>query len=83
MRSVAKIFMTGRSQAVRIPLEFRFNATEVYISRDELTGNVVLSARPDNWDGLFELDSSEVPPDFLTEADRQQGQNRDPFEELF
>ena len=83
MSLVAKIFMTGRSQAVRIPFEFRFDASEVYISRDELTGNVVLSARPDNWNRLFELDSSVVPADFLSEEDRQQGQARDPFEELF
>jgi antitoxin VapB len=29
----AKIFMTGRSQAVRLPKEFRFEGTEVRVSR--------------------------------------------------
>jgi antitoxin VapB len=80
MNHIAKIFMTGRSQAVRIPTEFRFDVSEVYISRDELTGNVVLSARPNSWSGLFDLDASEVPADFMTEADRQQGRAHDPFD---
>jgi antitoxin VapB len=29
-----KVFMSGRSQAVRIPAEYRFTADEVYIHRD-------------------------------------------------
>jgi antitoxin VapB len=78
----AKVFMTGRSQAVRLPLEFRFTENEVYIRRDPMTGDVILSRRPLSWEGLFELDSTtEVPEDFMTEADRQQGQQlRDPFD---
>ena len=39
----AKIFMTGRSQAVRLPAEFRFDTDEVFIRRDAETGDVVLS----------------------------------------
>jgi antitoxin VapB len=35
----AKIFMSGRSQAVRLPKEFRFEGTEVRITR---VGNGVL-----------------------------------------
>ena len=31
--SVAKVFTTGRSQAVRLPKEFRFNTKEVTIER--------------------------------------------------
>jgi antitoxin VapB len=34
-RQTAKVFMTGRSQAVRLPAEFRFNSKEVFIRRDE------------------------------------------------
>lgn len=34
MTDMAKIFWTGRSQAVRLPKEFRFEGTEVRISRD-------------------------------------------------
>lgn len=81
MTQTAKIFMTGRSQAVRLPLEFRFDENEVYIRRDPVTGDVILSRRPESWDGLFDLDATiEVPEDFMSETDRNQGsQGRDPF----
>ncbi|HKT15280.1 MAG TPA: type II toxin-antitoxin system VapB family antitoxin [Allosphingosinicella sp.] len=78
----AKIFKTGRSQAVRLPIEFRFEGTEVFIRRDAATGDVILSPRPDSWDGLFALYStSDVPSDFMGPADRNQPRHdRDPFE---
>ena len=53
MSDVAKIFQTGRSQAVRLPAAFRFDAPEVYIRRDEQTGDVILSLRPADWRGLL------------------------------
>ena len=79
----AKIFLTGRSQAVRLPREFRFDTPEVYIRRDPATGDVILSRRPASWEGLFALDASAgVPADFLSESDRNQGEQlRDPFAE--
>ncbi len=43
---VAKLFMNGGSQAVRLPAEFRFEGDEVYIRRDERTGDVYLSSKP-------------------------------------
>lgn len=81
MSQTAKIFITGRSQAVRLPLEFRFEEKEVYIRRDPTTGDVILSRRPESWDGLFALDATvNVPEDFMSEADRDQGEHgRDPF----
>jgi antitoxin VapB len=81
MSQTAKIFTTGRSQAVRLPREFRFEEKEVYIRRDPATGDVILSRRPSSWDGLFALDeTAEVPADFMSEADRNQGQHgRDPL----
>lgn len=33
MNKMAKLFANGRSQAVRLPLEFRFPGTEVRITR--------------------------------------------------
>jgi antitoxin VapB len=45
-RKVAKLFQNGGSQAVRLPAEFRFDADEVFVYRDEATGNVVLSTEP-------------------------------------
>ena len=82
MTDTAKLFTTGRSQAVRLPIEYRFEGREVYIRRDQATGDVVLSRRPESWDGFFAVDAStQVPADFTTEADRNQGkQDRDPFE---
>lgn len=82
MTQTAKIFTTGRSQAVRLPREFRFDEKEIYIRRDPLTGDVILSRRPDSWASFFALyDTTEVPIDFMSEADRNQGeQTRNPFE---
>jgi antitoxin VapB len=42
-RKVAKLFQNGGSQAVQLPAEFRFDADEVYVTRDEATGDVILS----------------------------------------
>lgn len=70
MLQTAKIFQTGRSQAVRLPAEFRFDTAEVFIRRDPVTGDVILSRRPQDWEGLFALQAqTELPQDFL--ADRQ------------
>jgi antitoxin VapB len=78
---IAKLFTTGRSQAVRLPMEFRFEGSEVFIRRDPKTGDVILSRKPDSWDGLFELYKSKVPEDFMELDDRDRApHNRDPFE---
>ena len=72
MVHIAKLFMNGRSQAVRLPAEFRFDETEVYIRRDPVSGDVVISRRPGGWDDFFELIMRlEVPQDFMT--DRRDG----------
>ena len=42
---IAKLFKSGSSQAVRLPAEFRFAGEEVYATRDEVTGDVILSSR--------------------------------------
>lgn len=81
MSHTAKIFMTGRSQAIRLPIEYRFEGHEVYIRRDPMTGDVVLSRRPDSWASFFALDAvTEVPMDYMSDADRGQDvHTRDPF----
>lgn len=82
MHKTAKLFVNGRSQAVRLPREFRFEGEEVFIRRDPLTGDVVLSCRPESWEEFLELCKAiAVPADFLTETDRDQGTtDRDPLE---
>jgi len=48
----AKIFTSGRSQAVRLPLEFRFKTGEVYIKKEK--GEVILSEKPfKTWADIF------------------------------
>jgi antitoxin VapB len=43
----AKVFMTGRSQAVRLPKEFRFSQKDVFINK---IGNIViLFPKDDPW----------------------------------
>jgi antitoxin VapB len=80
MRRTAKIFRNGRSQAVRLPAEFRFEGKEVFIRQDSVTGDVVLSRRPDSWESFFELaDKAGVPEDFMAERDDQPPQKRKLF----
>jgi antitoxin VapB len=63
----AKLFRNGRSQAVRLPVNFRFEGSEVYVRRDPATGDVILSRRPDSWQDFFDLtDSLDIPEDFLS-----------------
>jgi antitoxin VapB len=67
MQQTAKIFATGRSQAVRLPLEFRFDVSEVFIRRDPVTGDVVLSRKPTDWQGLLDVVAHNKDEDLLIE----------------
>ncbi len=68
MVHIAKLFKNGRSQAVRLPAEFRFDEDKVYIRRDPISGDVVLSRRPGDWEAYFQLlQRLEVPQDFMTD----------------
>ena len=79
MSSTAKIFTTGRSQAVRLPLEFRFDVAEVFIRHDPATGDVVLSRKPSDWQGLLDAVALNASEDLLIER-RQTSARRDPFD---
>jgi len=66
MPQTAKLFRNGRSQAVRLPANLRFEGSEVYVRRDPATGDVVLSRRPESWQDFFDLTAAvEIPKDFL------------------
>ena len=82
MSQVAKLFTNGRSQAVRLPAAFRFDAQEVFIRQDPETGDIILSRKPEDWHDFFSaLKGSDVPADFLNAKERNLGlQDRDPFE---
>jgi antitoxin VapB len=47
MSRTAKIFMSNRSQAVRLPKEFQFQTREVFIRKEG--SDLILSPRPENW----------------------------------
>ena len=79
MHQTAKIFATGRSQAVRLPLEFRFDVSEVFIRHDPTTGGVVVAPQPPNWQGLLDAVALNQNEDLLIER-RQTHTKRDPFE---
>lgn len=68
MRYLAKLFMNGRSQAVRLPINFRFDCKEVFIRKDEKTGDIILSKKPGNWKDFFHLcETVNIPEDFMPE----------------
>ena len=75
----ASVFMNGKSQAVRIPAEYRFRGNRVFVRRDAATGDLVLSEKPPlSWEGFFAAHEGErAPDDFL--SDRDQGSDRDRF----
>jgi antitoxin VapB len=85
MSQTAKLFINGRSQAVRLPAAYRFDTQEVFIRKDPSTGDVILSRRPDDWAGfLAATDAATVPTDFLSPAERSShghndSEERDPF----
>jgi antitoxin VapB len=80
MSHTARLFRNGRSQAVRLPAEFRFPGSEVYVRRDPATGDVILSRRPDSWQDFFDLtDRLEIPGDFLAARNDAPPQKRKLF----
>lgn len=80
----AKIFMTGRSQAVRLPAEFRFDTDQVYVRRDAKTGDVVLSRRSGDWQEFFaQADAADIPEHFLAERGDTLPQPRPELDTLF
>lgn len=72
----AKIFKNGRSQAVRLPKEFRFNGEDVYIKKFE--NIVILFPKDDPWASLVgSLD--QFTDDFMNERNQPEEQTRDSF----
>ncbi len=57
----AKLFKNGRSQAVRLPAEFRFEGDEVLIRRDPVTGEVILSPYNRKFDEWVKLRDQLLP----------------------
>jgi antitoxin VapB len=82
--SKTRVFMSGRSQHVTIPREFRFRSSEVSIRRDP-NGDVILSEVPSLAEVFAALDAAKLPDDFMSEADRDRrlAEDRPALDELF
>ena len=52
MQTKAKVFWNNRSQAVRLPKDFQFDVSEVFIRK--LGDEVILSPRPADWSAYLE-----------------------------
>ena len=85
MLATAKIFSTGNSQAVRLPKAFRVDVSEMWIAKNEVTGEITL--KPKDEDGrkarlalLFKLiRDNPFTEDFIPE--RRNDPPRNPFED--
>jgi len=76
LTQTAKLFTTGRSQAVRLPKAFRFKGKEVFIRKE---GNrVILSEKPESWDDFF-ASPARVTDDFMAERVDLPPQEREMF----
>lgn len=77
----AKLFWSGRSQAVRLPKDFRFEGEEVRIRRH---GNaVILEPANSDWSWL-DAASGKLDDDFIAAAnERPQSQGRPGLDDLF
>ena len=60
-RKSAKIFWTGRSQAVRLPKEFRFDGDTVSVRRE---GKAVILEPADDWPEDYVESFTGIPNDF-------------------
>jgi antitoxin VapB len=74
--NTGKIFNNGRSQAVRLPKEFRFEGTEVYVKR--LGNSVVLIPTSDPWANL-KASLAIFPDDFMGERAQLPFKEREDF----
>ena len=76
----AKVFWSGRSQAVRLPKAFRFNTEKVRIRRHGRS--VILEPVVDNWDWLDAL-VGPVDEDFVSAAAEKPGEQERPALDFF
>ncbi|MDR1578761.1 MAG: type II toxin-antitoxin system VapB family antitoxin [Synergistaceae bacterium] len=75
-RATARIFMSGRSQALRLPKAFHFSTREVYIEKEG--EKVILLPKPSvTWDSFF--DSGPCPDFELDRSYNKSPQERDLF----
>jgi antitoxin VapB len=86
MLATAKVFTNGHSQAIRLPKAFRVNVDEMWIARNEVTGEITLkpkdteTLRQRRLDALMAaIAENPLPDDFLSDASRQNRLPKNPF----
>jgi len=77
----AKLFVNGRSQAVRLPKAFRFDGNEVYIKK--ISGGVLLIPKDLSlWD-IWEQNLMKYDEPFMVERNQPEPQERAGLDEIF
>ena len=86
MLATAKVFTNGHSQAIRLPKAFRVDVDEMWIARNEVTGEITLkpkdteTLRQRRLDALMAaIAENPLPDDFLSDASRQKNPTKNPF----
>jgi antitoxin VapB len=86
MLPTAKVFTNGNSQAIRLPKAFRVDVEEMWIARNEVTGEITLkpkdseTLRQRRLDALMAaIANNPLPEDFLSDASRQNKPPKNPF----
>lgn len=78
MTVLAKVFQNGRSQAIRIPKEFRVSTDEVYI--DKIGDTLIVKPKKANkWDAFFEALERVDTHDFMVDRKQLPIQEREIF----
>ncbi len=73
---IARLFVNGSSQAVRLPKKYRFRGDEVIIRH--LGNTVVLLPKDDPWQIMFDA-LAEFPGDFTISREQPELQEREPI----
>ncbi len=71
---IAKIFINGRSQAVRLPKDYRLEGSEVYVKKID---DVVLLIPKDSAWRVLESGANYFTKDFLSDRNQPEIQKRD------
>lgn len=70
----AKLFQNGQSQAVRLPKEFRFRGSEVYVKKSR--NAVILIPKENPWESLL-ASLAEFSEDFMRDRKQPARQKRE------
>jgi antitoxin VapB len=89
MLPTAKVFTNGNSQAIRLPKAFRVDVEEMWISQNEVTGDITLKPkdtvelRSRRLDSLIAaITENPLPESFLSDASRLNAPPKNPFADL-